>query len=47
MLKNAYADMISIFIVLLKKIKVPDPYKLKGIKNLSEFFVIKQGKKKK
>ena len=47
MLKNAYAYMISIFIVLLKKIKVPDPYKLKGIKNLSEFFVIKQGKKKK
>jgi hypothetical protein len=35
------------FIVSIKNLKFPDPYKLKGIRNLGEYFDMKEGKKKK
>ena len=38
--------ILSNFIGMLKKLKYPDPYKLKGIRYSGEFFNIKQGKKK-
>lgn len=38
--------ILSNFIGMLKKLKYPDPYKLKGIRYAGEFFNIKQGKKK-
>lgn len=45
--KNSYIQSLPIFINSLKKIKLPDCYKLKGLKILNKAFKIKQGKKKK
>lgn len=35
------------FILFLKKIKQPDPYKLKGVRHVGEHIKLKEGKKKK
>lgn len=44
--KSPEMYILSNFIAMLKKLKYPDPYKLKGIRYSGEFFNIKQGKKK-